>query len=552
MIADMCLQWEKTPDAFHKLLSILESLKDPFHAISLLEDGKILTPAEFFVLANLAHLSSRALAIMAESSSWGKKDVLRAAGSAAVGGAGAGPDAGGRLAWPNRVVPPTLIQVEKRLLAGSHGQLAFYVADSYLPELGKVRQERKSKEKAWRGEMLKEAVLVEEVLGRRPGLKEEIPIRKTQAGMIEKARLMPELGEIRETLTHVHFRLKATREAVKLEREVNRLRQREAALEAEVLALLSAEMRPFAGDMARAATAMGELDFLLCKAELARRWRSVPAEIVRSGGPVLEVYGACHVLVKDQVEMRGGRFQPVSISLDSPVSVITGPNMGGKTVALATAGLCVSLAQWGFLVPCERMRFTLYDFVYFHPQVHERSGLSSFAAEILALKEPLARKDQRGLLLLDELGRGTNPEQGLALYAAVLAEFIHKAPAEAPDETQGEPPGEKVPATQRTVLATTHYHGLAALLDVSHWQVVGLKPSGIPNGNLSQPGNGNGRGIDWLYEHMDYSLRKVGPDTPTPQDAILVAKLLGLEDGIVKRAEKFFREWRNDGADTRH
>ena len=72
--------------------------------------------------------------------------------------------------------------------------------------------------------------------------------------------------------------------------------------------------------------------------------------------------GAVHPVIRGEVESRGGCYQPVSIDIDSSVSVITGPNMGGKTVALATVGLCVAMAQWGLMVPCKSMKFSLYDF----------------------------------------------------------------------------------------------------------------------------------------------------------------------------------------------
>ena len=83
-------------------------------------------------------------------------------------------------------------------------------------------------------------------------------------------------------------------------------------------------------------------------------------------------------------------------------------------------------------------------------------GLSSFATEIVSLKEPLSRIDERGLVLLDEVGRGTNPSQGLALYSALLAHYLESR------------------ESGSTVIATTHYHGLADMLGVPHWQVRGL------------------------------------------------------------------------------
>lgn len=487
------------PEVFSKLAGVLSSLKDPFHAVSLLEENRALTPSELFLIAHLSYSCGRTLSAMAEARGF---------------------------KWPARATPPDLSAIEKRLLPGSTGQPLFYVVDGYSADLARVRAERKNREKSWRAEMQGEAAAVEKLLGRHVGLREEIPIRKSSPDIIEKARLMPELGETRETLTHVHFRVKAAREAVRLEREINRLRQREAGLEEEVLATLSKELAPKAGLLEAAAWALGELDYLLCKAELAKEWGAVVPQVVPGPSSRLYVENAVHPLVKDEVEARSGRFQPVTLDLDSVVSVITGPNMGGKTVSLSATGLCVILAQYGFLVPCSAMVFSPYDFVYFQPQPPGKSGLSSFAAEIVSLKDPLGRHGERGLVLLDEVGKGTNPSQGLALYAAILRHLQEKHDG------------------RTTVLAATHYHGLAALVGAPHWQVAGLQTAeaGVADDNVDAWPNGvaasDARDINWLYQHMDYRLQKVGPDAPTPQDALLVARLLGLESDIITRAEE--------------
>lgn len=479
------------PDVFSRLDNILGTLKDPSHAINLLDEGKTLTPPEIFVLAHLAFSVGRLRPVMAEPP----------------------------VPWPQRTIPPSLEAVEKRLLPGFSGQPVFYVSDSYHPELSRVRAERKAKERAWRAEMTKEAIAAERVLGRRPGLREEVAIRKTNAAAIEQARLMPELGETRETLTHVHFKLKATREALRLEREMSRLRQKETALEGEVLSALSTELREWRDQLEKAAWALGELDYLLRKVQLAYRWDAREPVINREPGPLI-LDGAFHPRLRDEVEGRGGRYQPLSLSIDSPVSVVTGPNMGGKTASLATVGLCVSLAQWGFLPPCSRMEFSLYDYVYFQPETFGKPGLSSFAAELVAMRELLSRVDERGLILLDEVGRGTNPAQGMALYAAIL-DYLRRNSGD-----------------RSTVIASTHYHGLASALDVPHWQVAGLRAGA--RGPEEDEALGDGpKNLDWLYRHMDYRLLKVGPDTPVPQDALTVARVLGLDDEIIRRAEDF-------------
>lgn len=434
------------PDVFSRLDSVLMTLKDPFHSIILLKEDKTLTSTEIFILAHLAFSTGRVRSVMAESP----------------------------VKWPERAVPPSLEAVEKKLFPGFAGQPVFYIADSYSPELSRVRAERKSKEKLRRAEMTKEA----------------------------------------------------SREALRLEREISRLRQKETLLESEVLASLSADLRKWKEQLEKAAWALGELDYLLRKVELASLWNAREPVINREVSPLV-LEEAFHPQVREEVEGRGGRYQPVSLAIDSPVSVVTGPNMGGKTASLATVGLCVSLAQWGFLPPCSRMEFSLYDYVYFQPETPGKPGLSSFAAEVVALKDLLTRVHHRGLILLDEVGRGTNPSQGLALYAAIL-DYLR--------ESTGD---------RSKVIASTHYHGLASALNVPHWQVAGLSAG---DGDLDE-GDGacDRKDIGWLYRHMDYRLVKVGPDTPVPQDALMVARLLGLSGEIIRRAEEFVARTRPNG-----
>ncbi|MBP8620350.1 MAG: hypothetical protein KBI39_02610 [Firmicutes bacterium] len=522
--------WSESPQIFTEFMGILSNSKDPFYAITLLNDGKPLPHAEMFIVAHLCFTVNRVLALMTDEKLIGQTAVL----------------------WPEKVVPPSLYEVEKHLLLGSQGQPTFYVSDGYSEQLAFVRKERKQKEKELREEMAKEAAKAEELIGRRPGLREEIAIRRRDYDTIEKARLMPELAETRETLTHVHFKLKPTRDAVKIEREINRLRQKESELEEQVLIDLSKKVAEHLPEIQRAAKAIGELDFLICKAELAKTMNGVRPRIVRiAWEPLagkrdqdgessktsvpLKVCEAVHPLVKEEVEARGGKYQPISMEVDSTVSVITGPNMGGKTVALATIGLCATMVQWGLMAPCGYIEMGLYDFIHFQAQEEETPGLSSFAAEIVSLKQPLSRLDERGLILLDEVGRGTNPSQGLSLCAALLSFYLEN------DRTSSH------------VIVTTHYHGLADMLQVPHWQVRGLTTDlslDSPQKEFAEISDtwANGTdGIQWLYRHMDYSLQKVGPDTPTPHDALLIARVLGINKEIIEKAEFFYKASQRNG-----
>jgi len=108
--------------------------------------------------------------------------------------------------------------------------------------------------------------------------------------------------------------------------------------------------------------------------------------------------------------------------------LITGPNLGGKTVSLKTIGLLCLMAQTGFLIPAEKAEMPIFRKVFADIGDDQDifQGESSFSSHLRGLKEILDQADEKSLVLLDEPGRGTDPEKGMALVAAVLEELLHK------------------------------------------------------------------------------------------------------------------------------
>ncbi len=370
--------------------------------------------------------------------------------------------------WPKNVVLPKVDALNALLGPGSQKQPYFHISDEYSSSLASVRK-----------------------------------------------RLRQKQGEYMKTVQNSDETIK------ELECEINELKIKLNREQQKVLWELSLKIRKHVGVIEDAARALGELDFLICKARFAISIKGVRPQIIcpdKDHQTYLEVSNGYHVVTFDEIKARGGKYHPISIKINSTVSVITGPNMGGKTVTLATVGLCVAMAQWGLLVPCKHMKFALYDFIYFKPYEHQTPGLSSFASEIVSLKNLAMRIKQKGLVLLDEVGRGTNPSQGLALYAAFLQYYIE-------NDTVGS-----------TVLSVTHYHGLAKLLGVPHWQVKGLSSDFANQTHLDVTIVGH---VDHIYKYMDYTLQQVGPNTSTPQDALVIAGALGLNQSIVEKAKKF-------------
>ncbi|MBI4491900.1 MAG: endonuclease MutS2 [Chloroflexi bacterium] len=206
----------------------------------------------------------------------------------------------------------------------------------------------------------------------------------------------------------------------------NRCRQLELAAQHEVeriLQALSAAVGQQAEALARSVDTLGELDLLLAQARLAEAMAATRPEIVpfdrrRPGEPVVRLVDARHPLL-------GGHVVPISLELgaDYDVVLITGPNTGGKTVALKTVGLLALMAQAGLQLPAapgsrlavfESIRADVGD-----EQSIEQS-LSTFSSHITRVVDMLRHAGPRSLVLLDELGAGTDPLEGAALARAIV------------------------------------------------------------------------------------------------------------------------------------
>ena len=139
----------------------------------------------------------------------------------------------------------------------------------------------------------------------------------------------------------------------------------------------------------------------------------------------LRLSRARHPLLLSQ--SKGGDVVPISLSLDSErgVLLITGPNAGGKTVALKTVGLLAMMAHAGLHIPAEEARFPGFDGIYadIGDQQSIQESLSTFSSHITNLLGIMRQATGRSLVLVDELGTSTDPEEGAALASAVLRHF---------------------------------------------------------------------------------------------------------------------------------
>ena len=193
---------------------------------------------------------------------------------------------------------------------------------------------------------------------------------------------------------------------------------------ARILAELTSAVRRRAEELTRLVEAIGELDWIFARAAAADRMgATLPA---LDAGRTVSLKNARHPLLLAQHWRDASRpVVPVDIELSAerPLLVITGPNAGGKTIALKTAALLTLMTQVGCHVPADEGS-RLPVFTELHAIVGDEQSvaenLSTFSALVKQLREVLETAGERSLVLLDELGAGTDPDEGAALAQAIL------------------------------------------------------------------------------------------------------------------------------------
>ncbi|HZT37669.1 MAG TPA: Smr/MutS family protein [Bryobacteraceae bacterium] len=216
-------------------------------------------------------------------------------------------------------------------------------------------------------------------------------------------------------------------ETIDLNNDLVRLREEEAAEVHRILLELTERLRQHAEAINRAMQAMGELEVVFAKANFAREFDCVIPRFSPELDRRLHLKDARHPLLEDVLRRQNKAVVPISVTLDERCRtlLISGPNTGGKTVAMKTVGLLALMAQAALPTPAAEAEFPIFEQVLadIGDQQSIAESLSTFSAHILAIRRMLEKVTTDALVLLDELGRATDPEEGGALGVAILEAF---------------------------------------------------------------------------------------------------------------------------------
>ena len=330
----------------------------------------------------------------------------------------------------------------------------------------------------------------------------------------------PRLREIRQAKKQLeeqlfHAQTDAEKENLRMQR--TRLCAEEDSEETKVRRAMGAALAPLADGLLEDAETLGRLDFIIQKALFAVRYGGILPEITDGE---LELTDMVNPELCDLLEQKGRRFVPVSIALTRGATVITGANMGGKSVAMKTVALNVLLLQAGFLVCAKRARMPLFHSVkmLFDDLQSIQSGLSGFGSEIVEFQKALSEvEDGYSLFLLDEFARGTNPDEGARIVQAVTR-YLNDVDA--------------------ISLLTTHYDKVAEFAH-AHYQIIGLRDVDPEEIRRELAASGED-GVAVIARHMNYGLYRVEGASDCPRDALNICRMLSLKPEILEKIQQAY------------
>lgn len=394
----------------------------------------------------------------------------------------------------------------------------FKISNSYSSELAQVREQiaSLSRKKKINQQLFRQQV------------QEELDLSKIEDKFIvsnmmnhelkSKVDQSPYFGVQEENFANTIYYLKYPDEIRDFEYQLNKLFIKQEELSNEVIFNLSQQLQKYQGILLEGQDIIAKFDDILGKAIFALKYNCTIPTLTNEYK--VEIIQAVNIPVYDALKRVSIAYQTIDLMLDNKMNILVGANMAGKSTALKTLGQFSYLVQHGFPVPAYKCELPLFDFVLVTgDEANQKSiDLSSFGKELVRINSYYSRKG-KGLFILDEFARGTNPKEGNALSRALF---------------------ESLKAKNNFSFCATHFNAPLEIKNVAHYAIPGITEDDfleIKNQNQINPDNR----LKALHKKMKYNLIRISGQTETPQAGLIIAELLGTDKEIIAKAIEYLK-----------
>lgn len=323
-----------------------------------------------------------------------------------------------------------------------------------------------------------------------------------------------------ENFANITYTLKKNERILQSEEQITLLNKQLNIEEALVREKITLKIREQIDLLIFAFHEIADFDLLLAKAIFANKYDCVSPII--NDEYQIKMIKSQNLILKEELTTLSLEYQPVDIYMKKKVVVLTGANMAGKTSILKSIGQAMALLLHGIPIPAESAELFIPDYIHFSgPLTQEhRADLSSFALEVVSLQQVVDNK-HKGLILMDEFARGTNPEEGTALSQSVISYFSTN--------------------DKGLFITATHFNPPAHLENTEHFRLIGLSDDDFET--LKKKGKSFLKdNLKEIHKMFNYQMIAVDLNSEVPKAAFKIAELLGLDDNILSEAKKRYHD----------
>jgi len=394
---------------------------------------------------------------------------------------------------------------------------SFYLSDNYSLILKRIRAEiadYSQKRKFLRLHALEQARIK---LGLEK-IEEEVVISRFNKALRDKLTISGLFNIEEENFANTTLKFAETEEILAISAKIHELLAQLKKEENAVREKISIYLNQFSDLLGESTVKLGELDYYLIRIAFLRKFNCSIPKI--SPDNKVQITNARNLPLELELTRSGLAYQPITLILDNRINIIQGANMAGKTTILKTLGQFFYLLLKVVPLPCTSCSLPLVDFIFFSGPGTDikRMDLSSFALEVVSINEVLQKKG-KGIFLIDEFARGTNPQEGTAFTKAIFESFSE---------------------SQHILVAATHFSFKLNIGKYSRFRIKGISQQDYEKIRIEKDTLLQNR-LKELHKYIDYSVEEISDECDPPQAALMIAEILGVDKKIITSALKYMK-----------